>query len=113
MADAETRYETLAETLAAQPNVTRAKMFGMPVVKVNGNAFMGYFKESMTFKLTGKSHASALKLAGARLFDPSGMGRPMKEWVQVPAAHAGNMEEAGGIGAGIRVITAGQIEREV
>ncbi len=89
MADAQQKYDELAEELAAQPNVTRAKMFGMPVVKVNGNAFMGYFKDSMTFKLTGKSHAGALKLAGARLFDPSGMGRPMREWVQVPATHAG------------------------
>jgi hypothetical protein len=88
MADMQKKYELLANELAAQPNIARAKMFGMPVVRVNGNAFMGYFKDSMTFKLTGKSHAAALKLSGAHLFDPSGMGRPMKEWVEVPGAHA-------------------------
>lgn len=32
-------------------------------------------------------HGEALSLPGAQLFDPSGRSRPMKEWVQVPAAH--------------------------
>ena len=89
MANTEHKYDSIADELAERPNVERAKMFGMPVVKVNGNAFMGYFKHSMTFKLTGTAHANALKLKGARLFDPSGMGRPMKEWVQIPVTHAG------------------------
>jgi hypothetical protein len=31
--------------------------------------------------------SAVLALEGAHLFDPMG-GRPMKEWVQVPAAHA-------------------------
>jgi hypothetical protein len=88
MASAEQKYESIADGMATRPNVARAKMFGMPVVKVNGNAFMGYFKDSMTFKLTGSAHADALKLKGAHLFDPSGIGRPMKEWVQIPVTHA-------------------------
>src|SRR5437762_2557307 len=88
MAAAQAKYASIADDLASRPNVERAKMFGMPVVKVNGNAFMGYFKDSMTFKLTGKAHGDALKVKGARLFDPSNMGRPMKEWVQIPAAQA-------------------------
>ena len=88
MADAQQKYHSIADELAGRPNVARAKMFGMPVVKVNGNAFMGYFKDSMTFKLTGRAHADALRLKGTQLFDPSGMGRPMKEWVQIPTAHA-------------------------
>jgi hypothetical protein len=41
----------------------------------------------MVFKLTGETHREALALSGAKLFDPMG-GRPMKEWVQVPLAHA-------------------------
>src|SRR5437867_10735310 len=93
MASAEQKYDLIADDLATRPNVARAKMFGMPVVKVNGNAFMGYFKDSMTFKLTGNAHADALKLRGARLFDPSNMGRPMKEWVQVPATHASKWKQ--------------------
>ncbi len=44
----------------------------------------------MVFKLPDAAERErALTLEGAQLFDPSGRGRPMKEWVQVPAAHAG------------------------
>ena len=88
MSTPQEKFEKLANDLAAQPNIMRAKMFGMPCAKVNGNTFIGFYKDAMTFKLTGKAHGSALKLKGARLFDPSGMGRAMKEWVEVPAAHS-------------------------
>ncbi len=93
MADPQMKYEAIAYEFANLPNVARAQMFGMPVVKVNGNAFMGFFKDSMTFKLTGKAHSDALKLKGAQLSDPSGRGRPMKEWVQVPSAHAAKWKQ--------------------
>lgn len=87
MADSQKKYDALAADLAEQPNVVRAKMFGMPSVRVNGNAFLGYYNGSLICKLTGAAHAAALKLKGAQLFDPSEMNRPMKEWVQIPAAH--------------------------
>jgi hypothetical protein len=38
----------------------------------------------MVCKLHGDLHDSALKETGAKLFDPSGKNRPMKEWVQLP-----------------------------
>jgi len=42
----------------------------------------------MVFKLPEDSeHEKALGLDGAHLFDPSGKGRPFKQWVQVPYAH--------------------------
>ena len=62
------------------------QMFGMPVLKAGGKAFVGYFRGDMTFKLPEPMRSQALALEGARLFDPSGMGRPMREWVQVPAS---------------------------
>ncbi len=62
----------------------QSQMFGKPCFKVNGKAFCSFFEEEMVFKLEGKSHEEALTLKGARLFDPSGKKRPMKEWVQVP-----------------------------
>ncbi len=88
MSDSQKKYDSLADNLAAQPNVARGKMMGMSCVKVNGNMFAGFWEDDMVFKLKGDDHAAALKLKGARLFDPSGMKRPMKEWVQVPAVHA-------------------------
>ena len=49
--------------------------------------------EAMVFKLPDPdAHARALALDGAHLFDPSGKGQPFKEWVVVPAAHAGEWE---------------------
>ena len=88
MPDTQKRYDTLAADLAEQPNVMRAKMFGRPSVRVNGNAFLFYFNSSLVCKLNGEAHAAALKLKGARLFDPSEMNRPMKEWVEIPEAHS-------------------------
>lgn len=61
-------------------------MFGKKCFKVNGKAFVCFFQDCMVFKLTNGEHEAALSLAGAKLFDPSGKGRAMKEWVQVPAA---------------------------
>lgn len=64
-----------------------SQMFGKPCFKMNGKAFISLFENEMVFKLTGEAHTSALSLPGARLFDPSGKGRAMKEWVQVPYTH--------------------------
>ena len=61
-----------------------SQMFGKPCFKVNGKAFTCYFNGDMVFKLGGKEHENAMKLKGAKLFDPSGSGRDMREWVQVP-----------------------------
>jgi hypothetical protein len=66
----------------------QSQMFGKPCFKINGKAFISFFENEMVFKLTGDEHEKALSLDGARLFDPSGKKRPMKEWVQVPGSHA-------------------------
>jgi hypothetical protein len=61
-----------------------SQMFGKPCFKINGKAFVSLFDNCMVFKLTGDMHKEALSLDGSQLFDPSGKGRAMKEWVQVP-----------------------------
>ena len=60
-------------------------MFGKPCLKIGGKAFAAQQQEVLAFKLSGADHAAALAEAGARLWDPSGKGRPMKEWVALPA----------------------------
>jgi hypothetical protein len=78
-------FDEIAHELAsARAGVKQSKMMGMPCLKIEGKMFAGYFEGNMTFKLSGGAHARALALPGARLFDPSEQGRPMKEWVQVP-----------------------------
>ena len=65
-----------------------SQMFGKPCFKVKGKAYSCLFENEMVFKLNGDSHKEALGLKGAKLFDPSGKGRAMKEWVQLPSVHS-------------------------
>jgi hypothetical protein len=85
--DPRAEYDAVADEIKATSPATSGAMFGMPCLKAGGKAFAGYYNGDMVFKLSGLSHAEALGLSGAKLFDPMG-ARPMKEWVQVPAAHA-------------------------
>jgi hypothetical protein len=90
--DAQERYDELCDDLAARnPEVVLTQMMGMPAVKADGKLVCGWVRseEAMVFKLPDPViHAAALGLAGSHLFDPGGNGRPFKEWVVVPAAHA-------------------------
>src|SRR5436305_14756893 len=84
----QTAYEAVVSEMMATSPATSGKMFGMPCLKnSNGKAFAGYSEGTMVFKLGGASHAEALALPGAKLFDPSERGRPMKEWVVVHFEH--------------------------
>ena len=87
-------YEAVVSEMIATSSTTSGKMFGMPCLKnSNGKAFAGYSEGTMVFKLGGTSHADALALSGARLFDPSKRGRPMKEWIVVPIEHVSRWPE--------------------
>lgn len=63
-------------------------MFGKLCLKIHGKAFVSQHQETIAFKLVGKHHPKAISLKGATLWDPSGKGRPMKEWVALPASEA-------------------------
>lgn len=91
------KWEALADSLAPK-GVELSAMFGMPSLKFKGKAFGGLFGNAAVFKLEGDAHAEALKLKGAMLFDPSGMGRPMKAWVVIPSENSkkwGELAQAG------------------
>jgi len=86
--DARTQYDAITSELAALSPTVAGKMFGMPCLKSNGKTFAGFHEGAMVFKLAVPRHTEALALAGSRLFDPSGRGHPMREWVEVSAEHA-------------------------
>lgn len=90
MSPEEQLYLSVGESIE---DAVRSQMFGKPCFKVNGKAFVSFFENEMVFKLSGESHKKALALTGARLFDPSGKGRAMKEWVQVPFEHSGHWKK--------------------
>jgi hypothetical protein len=87
MNDSETLVD-IAAGFGADEAVTIGKWFGMPCLKVGGKVFAALWGGDMVFKLAGEAHAEALQVQGAQPFDPRGQGHPMKQWVQVPAAHS-------------------------
>ncbi|MHA7306807.1 hypothetical protein ACX80E_16450 [Arthrobacter sp. TMN-49] len=84
-----TAFEGLAAD-AANAGVTVGKMFGATSLMVGSKAIGCLHGDGVAFKLGRESaaHASAMALPGAELFDPSGMGRPFKDWVLVPRGSA-------------------------
>jgi TfoX/Sxy family transcriptional regulator of competence genes len=72
------------KALPASPGVTRRPMFGYASAFVNGNMFAGTFQDTIVVRLAESDRVALLKLNGAAPFGP--MGRPMKEYVVVPAS---------------------------
>jgi TfoX/Sxy family transcriptional regulator of competence genes len=60
-------------------------MFGCPCGFLAGNMFMGLFGDQLFLRLAESERAKLLGEEGAEQFDPMG-GRPMREYVVVPAA---------------------------
>lgn len=85
MTEEEKLYLSIGQKLK---DAEQSQLFGKPCFKINGKAFVCFFKNEMVFKLTGDTYRDALSLDGSHLFDPSGKKRPMKEWVQVPAHYS-------------------------
>jgi TfoX/Sxy family transcriptional regulator of competence genes len=73
------------ESVMPGPPATQRKMFGYPAGFVNGNMFMGLFQESMILRLPTGPREQFLNDHGARIFEPMA-GRPMREYVEVPAS---------------------------
>ena len=69
-------------------------MFGYASAFVNGNMFAGTFQDTIIVRLAESDRVALLKLKGAEPFAP--MGRPMKEYVVVPASIAATPKALGG-----------------
>lgn len=78
-------FERIGQAMAKEQAVSLSQMFGKPCLKLETKAFAAFFQEAMVFKL-GKENMNDLmkKYPGSQLFDPSGKGRAMKDWIQVP-----------------------------
>jgi hypothetical protein len=83
-------YGEIVQMLLSDPRVTEASMFGMPTLKVGGKAFAGLWEKQFVVKIGIPRTQDLLKTKAGRSFDPSGRGRPMKEWIAIkePAAQA-------------------------
>lgn len=92
MNDAAGAFDVLAESLLGD-DVTQGKLFGHRCLKVVGKAFLVDFNGHLVFKLGRDAMAAWLadheSLNG---FDPSGKGRPMKDWLQAPMVHSDHFQ---------------------
>jgi TfoX/Sxy family transcriptional regulator of competence genes len=75
--------ELLEKIIPNLPGVEKRKMFGYPVVFINGNMFMGVHGNSIFLRLTDNERKEFLKLQSARQFEPM-PGRFMKEYIVFP-----------------------------
>ncbi len=84
-----TKAEELFHSIAAGlPDTKESKMFGALCIKAgNGKAGVMLYKGTMVFKLNGESEVDALKLQGAKVFEPM-EGRPMNGWLQLSEVHS-------------------------
>jgi hypothetical protein len=92
------RYNDICDALTAwHEDVRRSVIFGMPCLKKSGRVIAGFPRRGigMVFKLTdAETHARALALPGAHLFDPSGRGNTVfRQWIVVPPDQAEHWEE--------------------
>ena len=71
-----------------------SQMFGKPCGKLNKKAFIVFFEDEVVFKI-GRVQIEEwiLICKGSTNFDPSGKGRAMKDWLQVPAMNKKYYEE--------------------
>ena len=60
-------------------------MFGNVAAFVNGNMFMGLFGDDLFVRLSEAERSELLAIEGASGFEPM-KGRPMKEYVALPAS---------------------------
>ncbi len=72
----------LAQSLeGAQPG----QLFGKPSLKVGKAHFICGFQQCLVVKVGKEAIQTMLpNFEGSMLFDPSGKGRPMKDWLQIP-----------------------------
>ena len=82
------------QAVPASPAITRRPMFGYASAFVNGNMFAGTFQNSIVVRLGESDRAALLKVAGASPFAPMA-GRPMKEYVVVPASIVAKPKDLG------------------
>lgn len=88
-----TTEQHFQELVTGTEGATLGQLFGKACGKLNGKAFVAFFRGDMVFKIGREEVQPCLaKYEGAQNWDPSGKGRPMKDWLQVPAIYQSDWE---------------------
>lgn len=92
--EAMNEFQRLTRALLGE-GVVAGKMFGKDALKFESKAIACLLEDRMAFKVGRDSKAMTRGMAypGAALFDPSGLGRPFRDWVAVPESSIKHWEE--------------------
>lgn len=84
MANARSRYDTIAGYLQHTHEAQAGLLYGKPGLMLQGHAFAAYQPDAMAFRLHGRSLALASALPGATGWDPLHADRSVPGWVLIP-----------------------------
>jgi TfoX/Sxy family transcriptional regulator of competence genes len=73
-------YRDVVAELRADPAVSEGRMMGMPALKVGRKMFGGLYRDRLVVRIGRERVAELVEAGRAEPFDPSGLGRPMKDW---------------------------------
>jgi TfoX/Sxy family transcriptional regulator of competence genes len=87
--DVDAQFDGIVEDLGPR-GVSSGALFGARSLTFDGTAFACLKGGRLAVRLDAGSamHAEALALPDAELFDPSGKGRPFKDWVAIASAQS-------------------------
>ena len=86
MANARTRFDTIAGYLERAHEARVGQLYGKPCLTLNGQPFAAYAMEAMAFRLHGRALTQANALPGARSWDPLRGQGSSPGWVLIPAS---------------------------
>ena len=81
---AEQLFDELGQAISGNE---QKSMFGKPCYNYGRKPFIMFFDDELVCKLFDEIRKEAIQLKGTSLFDPSGKGKPMKNWIQLPFTH--------------------------
>lgn len=90
------QYEALVKNIMiSHLGLTEGFLSGMPCIKnASGRAVLGSFDGGLVLKLLdSEAHAQVLAMPESVLFDSSGKGGPMKDWIVVTVKHKKSWNE--------------------
>lgn len=104
MARSEVFDSFVDELRAGAPGLEVTQMFGKPCARLGGEKpVLSFMDGCMVFKL-GATRVQAIlaEHPEASPFDPSGKGRPFKDWVRVPETDGLDLKELGFEALGVK-----------
>ncbi len=86
MANARTRYDTIASYLVRVHEARTGLLYGRPCIQLGGVAFAAFVRDALAVRLHGRVLAQALALPGARPWHPLAVEASAPGWVLLPVS---------------------------